>query len=179
MSVQLEKLTNKHRRSQALSFDFSPASLNLAIPRIFARMSSSLASTSGSSSKGEPDAKPRILYVDDEYNIAKVIKYGLEKYGFIVDVHTHPKSALSSFEPDVYDLLLIDVRLPEIDGLNLCNELLKIDDKVKVCFITAYELHEEEVRRRVSGLQTECIIKKPVTFDALVGRINSQLRRSD
>jgi DNA-binding response OmpR family regulator len=113
--------------------------------------------------------------VDDESRISRVIKYGLEKYGFVVDVYDNPKSVLLSFKPGVYDLLLIDVRLPGIDGLDLCNELLKMDDKVKVCFITAYELGGEEIRQRVSGLQTQCIIKKPVTFEALVGKVNDQI----
>lgn len=120
--------------------------------------------------------RARILYVDDEPRISRVIKYGLEKYGFGVDSYTNPSVALSEFKAGHYDMLLIDVRLPEIDGLELCSRLLKIDNKVKVCFITAYELEEEEVKKRVSNLQSRCIIKKPVSFETLVSKINSQIQ---
>ncbi|WP_228369214.1 response regulator [Candidatus Nitrososphaera gargensis] len=124
-------------------------------------------------------SKPRILYVDDESRITRVIKYGLERYGFVVDIFNHPKLALSSFQQGVYDLLLIDIRLPEINGLDLCNELLKVDPNVKVCFITAYELRQEEIKNKVLGLETECIIKKPVSFETLVSKINEQLHRDN
>jgi DNA-binding response OmpR family regulator len=118
----------------------------------------------------------RILYVDDEANISRVIKYGLEKFGFSVDTHASPRSALSSFRAGLYDLLLIDVRLPEIDGLELCSQLLKIDAGVKVCFITAYELEEEEVRKRIEGLKSASIVKKPVSFDELVAKIKNEMQ---
>lgn len=162
--------------SQSLLTGYTP---KLLLPELFSQISLSMPSqvSSLSRDKNKDRSKPKVLYIDDEARITRVIKYGLEQYGFAVDVYNHPKSALSSFQPGVYDLLLIDVRLPEINGLDLCNELLKIDSNVKVCFITAYELREEEVRKKVPGLQTECIIKKPVSFDNLVSKINGQLHR--
>jgi DNA-binding response OmpR family regulator len=161
--------------SQSLLIEFSPM---LPIPQLFLKKML-MPSSIGSQSKGKRNdrTKPRILYIDDEVNITRVIKYGLEKYGFDVDVFNHPKLALSSFEPSRYDLLLIDVRLPEIGGLDLCNELLKIDKDVKVCFITAYEVGQEEIKRKVSGLEIQCIIKKPVSFETLVNKIKGQLDR--
>lgn len=182
MSQQLENLMSHYTSLQNLPFDFSTTSMKSAISGIFTNtFTSSLPSSIRASPPKEDESrrKPRILYVDDESNITKVIKYGLEKFGFVVDVYDNPKSAISSFEPGVYDLLLIDVRLPEIDGFDLCNELLKIDGKAKVCFITAYELQEDEVKGRVAGIEKGCIIKKPVTFDALIGKIKSQIQRNN
>ncbi len=178
---QLKNLANPRVYSQSMLLFYSgPNSLRFPIFNPFMRtFRSSLSSLNNAAPKKDPSHRPRILYVDDESRICQVIKYGLEKYGFAVDIYSNPKSALSSFKPGIYDMLLIDVRLPDIDGLDLCNELLKIDDKVKVCFITAYELSEEEVRRRASGLKTGCIIKKPVTFDALVDKINTQIQRDN
>ncbi|AFU59689.1 putative signal transduction response regulator, receiver domain protein [Candidatus Nitrososphaera gargensis Ga9.2] len=175
--MQVTKSNN--RRSQALLLEFNPVALKLSVPNILSKIALSLPSATGSAPKDDRRSKPRILYIDDEVNITKVIKYGLEQYGFAVDVFNHPKAALSSFQPGVYDLLLIDIRLPEINGLDLCNKLLRIDSNVKICFITAYDLKKEEVRNRVPDLQTECIIKKPVSFDNLVSKINGQLHRNN
>ncbi len=174
-------MAREHVNSQSLLLArFNPVGLKLSIPNIFTqKISSSLPSSIGSSSRYRGGSKPRILYVDDETSIARAIKYGLEKYGFIVDVYNHPKPALSSFKPGVYDLLLIDVRLPEMNGLDLCNELLRIDNKVKVCFITAYELRKEELRQKFSDLQDECIVMKPASFSTLISKINDQLHSND
>jgi CheY-like chemotaxis protein len=157
-----------------------PLFFKFMVPDIFSQKISAptaapRVSSSSFSPNGANTSKLRILYIDDEPAITKIIKIGLEKFGFIVDVYNRPKEVLSSFRKDVYDLLLIDVRLPEIDGMDLCNELLKIDAKVKVCFITAYDLEEEKVKKRVPALEAECIIKKPISFDALVSKINGQL----
>jgi len=177
--MQYEKLMTYDRlASESLFVEFSP--LRLSLPKVISQIVRSLPSSVDSSLSDDKDrSKPRILYVDDEPRITRVIKYGLERYGFVVDIFNHPKLALSSFQPDVYDLLLIDIRLPEINGLDLCNELLKVDPNVKVCFITAYELRQEEIRNKVLGLETECVIKKPVSFETLVSKINDQLHRNN
>jgi two-component system, OmpR family, response regulator ChvI len=64
-------------------------------------------------------AKPRVLVVDDEPDINLTFKTGLEAKGFIVDAFSDPVLALSDFKPGVYDLLLPDVRMPQIIGFEL------------------------------------------------------------
>jgi DNA-binding response OmpR family regulator len=86
------------------------------------------------------DKKKRILIVDDEPDVALVLKQVLEANGFEADSYEDPRLALKSFRANTYDLLLLDIKMPDINGLDLYQEMRKIDDKVKVCFLTAGEM---------------------------------------
>jgi two-component system, OmpR family, response regulator ChvI len=72
---------------------------------------------------------------------------GLEKGGYDVDSFNDPMVALSNFKPDIYDLLLLDTKMPNMTGFELYCKLKEIDSKVKVCFITAYETHYEKFKQ--------------------------------
>jgi CheY-like chemotaxis protein len=84
------------------------------------------------------DKKTRILLVDDEHDITFGLRIGLENNGFVVDAFNDPQEALSNFKAGLYDLSLIDVKMPKMNGFELYRELEKIDNKAKVCFITAF-----------------------------------------
>ena len=78
------------------------------------------------------------MVVDDEPDITLTLEVGLENVGlFGVDTFNDPESALKSFKPDFYALVLIDVTMPEMDGFQLYESLKKIDPDVKACFLTA------------------------------------------
>jgi DNA-binding response OmpR family regulator len=85
--------------------------------------------------------KNRILIVDDEPDIAQVLKMGLEDNGFT------NLDAISNFEVGSYDLLLIDIKMPTMNGFELYNKLHQIDEKAKIRFITAYELIMTNLRK--------------------------------
>jgi DNA-binding response OmpR family regulator len=74
------------------------------------------------------------LVVDDERDITLALHLGLEAGGFDVDAFTDPKLALSSSKPGLYDLVLVDVMMPEMDGFALYEQLKKVDHNIKVCF---------------------------------------------
>ena len=90
--------------------------------------------------------KVKILVVDDEYDVAITLKTILEEEKFEVDVFNDPKLALSDFKAGWYDLLLLDILMPKMNGFELYQQLKNIDDKVKVCFITAYEIYYRALR---------------------------------
>jgi DNA-binding response OmpR family regulator len=126
----------------------------------------------------------RILVVDDDPDILITFKKGLEeqvdksRFGnrkIQVDTHSSPKQALSSFKADVYDLLMLDIRMPDINGFELYRELSKIDDKPKVCFITAYELYYDALKKDFPGLDVGCFIKKPISIEDLAAKIREEL----
>ena len=71
----------------------------------------------------------------------------LENNGFAVDSYTDPTLALSNFKPRLYDLLLLDIKMPEINGFDLYEKMKEIDSNVKGCFLTASEMFYEEYRR--------------------------------
>jgi two-component system, OmpR family, response regulator ChvI len=92
-----------------------------------------------------------------------------------VDTFTDPKEALTSFKAGLYDLLLLDIRMPNINGFELYEELKKIDDKPRVCFITAYELYYEALKKDFPELDIGCFIKKPISIEDLATRIRNEL----
>ena len=121
------------------------------------------------------DKKKRILLVDDEHDITFSLRIGLENNGFAVDIFNDPQEALSNFKAGLYDLLLIDVKMPKMNGFELYQEIEKMDNKAKVCFITAFEVYYNSLRELFPTVKVDCYIKKPVTTDELVQRIKSEL----
>jgi len=121
--------------------------------------------------------KRRILVVDDEPDITLTLKAGLEIVGlFGVDAFNDSELALKSFKPNVYALVLIDIRMPCMDGFELYEELKKIDPDVKVCFLTAGEMYHEEAREKDhSDLSDDVFIQKPISTDDLIMEINKKI----
>ena len=124
----------------------------------------------------------RILMVDDDPDITLTFKKGLEaenekssKIFFKVDSCNNPLQALSEFKPDYYDLILIDINMPRMDGIELASKILELDANVKICLVTAGEANIEVLRELYPTRDIGCFIKKPVTIDYLVRRIRAEL----
>jgi DNA-binding response OmpR family regulator len=123
--------------------------------------------------------KNRILIVDDEPDIAQALKMGLEDNGFEVDAYNDPLDAIANFEVGSYDLLLLDIKMPKMNGFELYNKLHQIDEKAKICFITAYELYYDEFKRVFPKIKVECFIRKPVSINNLARVIKDELQQED
>ncbi|HZD81932.1 MAG TPA: response regulator [Nitrososphaeraceae archaeon] len=118
----------------------------------------------------------KILIVDDDPDITLAFKVGLEDYrSFEVYGYTDPLEALSNFRPHFYDLLLLDINMPKMNGFELCKRILEIDVNVRICFITAYDTNIEALRELYPTLSIGCFIKKPVTIEYLAKRLNAEL----
>jgi DNA-binding NtrC family response regulator len=114
----------------------------------------------------------RILLVDDESDVISVFKMILEMNGYEVDAFTSPKTALENFKPDFYGLLLLDIRMPTMNGFELYRKMRNIDDDVKVCFITAFEDYREEFRETFPMLdEFKYFIRKPKAVEDLVNHV--------
>src|SRR5918999_197403 len=116
----------------------------------------------------------RILVVDDEPDIIHVVEMVLENNGFLVDSYTDPTLALSNFKPGLYDLLLLDIRMPKMNSFELYQKMKEIDSNVKICYFTASELFYEEYRR-LDGHQRvdkEHFIQKPFRTKELIHQLN-------
>ena len=117
----------------------------------------------------------KILIVDDDLDIILSFKNGLESNGFEVDSYNDPLLALKNFKANFYDLLLIDIRMPGMTGFKLFQKINKIDNKAKVCFITAFEVYYKASLEEFPYLNPKCFIRKPISIDELVKRIKIEL----
>ena len=131
--------------------------------------------TTGTTTIKEKPFSKTILIVDDDPDVATVFSIGLEDVGFEVYSYNDPLEALSNFKSNFYDLLLVDINMPKMNGFELCTEILKFDINVKICFITAGEINIEALREVHPTISVGCFIKKPVTIDYLVKRIKAEL----
>ncbi len=116
----------------------------------------------------------RLFLVDDEPDVIFTFKKGLEAHGFVVDAFNDPVLALSNFKPGVYGLLLLDVRMPQINGFELYEKIRKIDSEVKACFITAHEVYYESLREIFPTMDLDCYVK-PIEIEDLVSHVKAEL----
>ncbi len=117
----------------------------------------------------------RILLVDDQADITLTFTKALKENGFEVDAFNDPEKALSSFKSGYYDLLLLDVGMPNIDGFKLYKKLKERDRDVKVCFITAYYAYYNTLKKDYPSLDIEWFIRKPISMDDLVREVRTEL----
>ena len=126
--------------------------------------------------------KNRILIVDDEDDINLLFKMVLEDNGFKVDTFNDPVVALQNFTAGSYDLLILDMLMPNMNGFELYQEIRMIDYKVKICFLTAGRIDHDEFRKKVASISSienddivNCFISKPMENEELIKRVNEQL----
>src|SRR5215469_6298687 len=123
----------------------------------------------------------RILIVDDDIDVTMTFKEVIEESNNDVnkriEVYTSndPVVSLSEFKPNFYDLLLVDINMPRMNGSELSEKILAIDINVRICFMSNGEINREALRGIYPTRQEGCFIRKPVSIDYLVKRIRSEL----
>ncbi|MBV9178773.1 MAG: response regulator [Nitrososphaeraceae archaeon] len=123
----------------------------------------------------------RILLVDNETDLSLAFKIALEDNGFEVDAFDKPDIALSYFNQGMYDLLLLDIKMPNMSGIEFYKRMKEIDQKVKVCFITASEIHYfEEIAKEIFPiLGVRRLIRKPIKIEDLVKNLRDELKSNN
>lgn len=124
----------------------------------------------------------RILIIDDDADITTTFKLGIEdangdtNNNRRIEVHTYndPTAALSEFQPNFFDLLLVDINMPHMNGFQICEKILGLDINVRVCFMSSGEINREALRE-IYPVSLGCFIKKPVNMDYLIERIKAEL----
>jgi CheY-like chemotaxis protein len=129
-----------------------------------------------------------ILILDDDPDITLVFKKGLEAENneksqnnnifFEVFAYNDPILALSKFKPNLYDLMLVDVNMPKLNGFDFCIKASKIDANLRVCFMSSALISEEALREQYPSLSIGCFIKKPITIKNLIETVKSELEYS-
>jgi DNA-binding response OmpR family regulator len=117
------------------------------------------------------------LLVDDEPDITLPFSIVLEDNAFVANTFNDPLLALSSFKHGLYALALIGMKMPKMDSFELYREIRKLDDKVKVCFMTAFDIKKEEIKAALPTLNEEkpIIFRKPIKFEDLVTGVKAKL----
>jgi CheY-like chemotaxis protein len=91
-------------------------------------------------------------------------------------MYNDPLESLSNYRTGKYDLLLLDIKMPHLNGLELYKRIRQIDDKTKVCFMTVFEEYYNEFKRTFSDLhEKECFIRKPIGMNELIKIVQSHL----
>ena len=111
----------------------------------------------------------RILVVDDEPDVSLSLKVTLEENGFEVNAFDDPVIALDKFRKGAYDLLILDIKMPKMHGFELYREIRKIDNDVKICFLTAGEMY---YGAHADIFNENQFIRKPIENKELVNKVN-------
>ncbi|MBV9179301.1 MAG: response regulator [Nitrososphaeraceae archaeon] len=131
--------------------------------------------------------KKKILIVDDDPDITFSLKKALEEYNehvhrkeglfeLVVDTFTDPTDVISNYnQPGMYDLLIIDIVMPRMNGFELYEKVKEIDDKAKACFITAHEVYYESLRDLFPSFDVDCFMKKPIENEDLLRKVLSAI----
>lgn len=114
----------------------------------------------------------RILVVDDEPDINTTLEKALEQNGFKVDSYECPLMALENFTPYYYDLAILDIKMPEMNGFSFYREIKKLDKNLRICFLTAGEMYYGVYSDIFSSLPANYFIRKPIGNEDLIKRID-------
>ena len=130
-----------------------------------------------SESLSQQERKKKILLVDDEPDITTMLKMALERVGFSVDTFNDPLLSLQSFRPPLYDLVILDVLMPKMNGFELYNRLKKMDRDIKVCFLTASnETYREELRKQKHPeLNRDLYLEMPLPIKEIIAEIKKRI----
>ena len=112
--------------------------------------------------------KNKILVVDYEHDSNLLLKTILERNGFIVDCFDDPFVAMENFRSNLFSLIILNIKLPKLNGFQLYREIRKKDKKVKVCFITDGEMYYGVYTDIFNSLDKNSFIRKPINYDNLL-----------
>lgn len=120
--------------------------------------------------------KNKILVVDYEHDSNLLLKTILERNGFIVHLFDDPFVAMENFRSNLFSLIILNIKLPKLNGFQLYREIRKKDKKVKVCFITDGEMYYGVYTDIFNSLDENSFIRKPINYDYLLEHLSKIIR---
>jgi DNA-binding response OmpR family regulator len=114
----------------------------------------------------------KILVVDDESDVNRSLREVLEPNGFKVDSYEDPLMALENFRTRYYDLSILDIKMPEMNGFSFYREIKKLDKNLKICFLTAGEMYYGKYSDIFASLPANCFVRKSIGNEELIRRID-------
>ncbi|MFL6365704.1 MAG: response regulator [Nitrososphaeraceae archaeon] len=124
--------------------------------------------------------RKRILLVDDEPDLCMIYRIVLQDAGYECIPYTNSVKAMQEFKPNYYDLILLDIKMPILNGFELCKKIREADKTVQIAFITASEVYYEKAREKYyPELANINYIQKPIGNEELVRIVNIMIAASD
>jgi DNA-binding response OmpR family regulator len=114
------------------------------------------------------------MIIDDDVDITNLFKIFLESNGYIVDAYTNPIKALNNFRKQRHSLIILDLKMPKIDGMTLYNKIKEKDDKVIICLTTADKSLIQDLQKGIIDID-KIVIYKPILLKDLKNKIDSLL----
>jgi CheY-like chemotaxis protein len=118
-------------------------------------------------------ARSKILVIDDNADVTTALKAVLELNGARVTIFNDPVQAVKRFRAREYDLVLLDFQMPDMDGFEVYRHLKKVDDDVRVCLLTSFDVYEREFATVFPGAKIHAFLKKPVETRSLLKIVNA------
>jgi DNA-binding response OmpR family regulator len=119
--------------------------------------------------------KKKILIVDDNPEVTRAMKLGVELIGIEVVTFNDPVEAVEDFKAGSYDLVVLDFQMPKMNGFQVYREMRKVDPRVKICFLTAFDIYKSEFKTLFPELDVCSFLKKPILVSELAGQLNELL----
>ncbi|MGI0000396.1 MAG: response regulator [Nitrososphaeraceae archaeon] len=116
----------------------------------------------------------KIMIIDDDKDITNLFSIFLEYNGYIVNAYTNPLEAFNNFRKNSYDLIILDLKMPNMDGMTLYRKIKEIDDKVIICFTTANISYIQKLHKGIINID-RIVLYKPVLLKDLKNKIDSLL----
>jgi DNA-binding response OmpR family regulator len=116
--------------------------------------------------------KSKILIIDDDKDITNLFSIFLEYNGYSVDAYTNPIEAINNFRKNSHDLIILDLKMPKMDGMTLYLKIKEIDDKVIICFTTANINYIKQLQKGIIDIE-KIVLYKPVLLKELKNKIDS------
>ena len=121
--------------------------------------------------------------MDDDPDITFTFKKTFEdanrisgsKISFHVNTYNDPLLALSELKLDFYDLMLVDINMPKMNGFDFCVKVFEVDLNPKVCFISSALINQDALKEQYPSLSFGCFLEKPITIDNLIRRVKAEL----
>jgi DNA-binding response OmpR family regulator len=119
--------------------------------------------------------KKKILIVDDNPEVTRTMKLGVELIGIDVVTFNDPVDAVEAFKAGSYDLVVLDFQMPKMNGFQVYREMRKVDPRVKICFLTAFDIYKSEFKTVFPELDVCSFLKKPILASDLAAQLNELL----
>jgi len=119
-------------------------------------------------------SKAKILIIDDNKDITDLFSIFLESNGYIVNAYTNPVEAFNNFSKNSHDLIVLDLKMPKMDGMTLYHRIKEIDDEVIICFTTADKNYIQQLQKGIIDID-KIVLYKPVLLKDLKKKIESLL----